>query len=138
MSANRGLNGIDGQISTFLGLCQPNRQNWAILGDLTTLYDMAGFWILPQLEQMNATIVVVNNGGGKLFARMYPYQEMLNAHTLNFEPLAKMWGLHYSRWEHVQTLPKTPACRLIELVPDTAATARFWDKAASEKLRSLK
>ncbi len=131
MHANRGLNGIDGQISTFLGLCEPQRQNWAIVGDLTMLYDMAGFWVLPQLAQLKATIVVVNNGGGKIFTRMYPYQEMLNAHRLNFEPLAKMWGLPYSRWEKVQPLPQTATCRLIELVPDEAATSRFWDKVAN-------
>ncbi len=49
VTASRGVNGIDGQISTFLGLCEPHASNWAILGDLTALYDMAGPWILSQL-----------------------------------------------------------------------------------------
>ena len=32
LSASRGLNGIDGQLSTFLGGCRPDRPNWAVLG----------------------------------------------------------------------------------------------------------
>ncbi len=129
VTASRGLNGIDGQISTFLGLCQPQRQNWAFLGDLTTLYDMAGFWILPQMEKLNVNIVVINNGGGQIFARLYPYQEMLNEHSLNFGPLAQMWGLQYDRWESIpQTLVAGSSCRLIEVVPDAAATKRLLTK----------
>ena len=49
IGASRGLNGIDGQTSTFLGFAEATTENWAILGDLTTLYDLAAPWILPQL-----------------------------------------------------------------------------------------
>ncbi|HEX7808943.1 MAG TPA: 2-succinyl-5-enolpyruvyl-6-hydroxy-3-cyclohexene-1-carboxylic-acid synthase, partial [Thermoanaerobaculia bacterium] len=48
--ANRGTNGIDGQLSTFFGWCKPHRDNVAILGDLTTIYDLNAPWIVPQLE----------------------------------------------------------------------------------------
>jgi 2-succinyl-5-enolpyruvyl-6-hydroxy-3-cyclohexene-1-carboxylate synthase len=40
--AVRGLNGIDGQLSCFFGLCEDNRLNIALMGDLTALYDFAG------------------------------------------------------------------------------------------------
>lgn len=132
LTASRGLNGIDGQISTFLGLCHQQRDNWGILGDLTTLYDMVGCWILPQLESIKATIVVVNNGGGKIFTRMFPHKEMLNLHGLNFEPLAKMWGLNYEYWETIPVNENTKKPQkqfnLIEIVPDNNATSRFWEK----------
>ena len=39
--ANRGTNGIDGQVSTWLGCSAEQQDAWAILGDLTTLYDLA-------------------------------------------------------------------------------------------------
>lgn len=134
ITASRGVQGIDGQLSTFLGLCRPNGENWAILGDLTMLYDMAGFWILPQLPPTNIQVVVVNNGGGQIFARMYPYQEMINAHALNFEPLAAMWGLDYDRWDNDEPLSKCTKNRLIEAIPDNAATNRFWQKLSNFKI----
>jgi 2-succinyl-5-enolpyruvyl-6-hydroxy-3-cyclohexene-1-carboxylate synthase len=126
--ASRGLNGIDGQISTFLGLCQPGQENWAILGDLTTLYDMAGPWILGQMPDVNVNIVVVNNGGGKIFAEVSPLKELQNLHSHNFEPLAQMWGLTYERWEHVVPISNTMKNRLIELCPDEQATIRYTKK----------
>jgi 2-succinyl-5-enolpyruvyl-6-hydroxy-3-cyclohexene-1-carboxylate synthase len=115
VQASRGLNGIDGQVSTFLGLCRKETSNWAILGDLTTLYDLAAPWILSQMGDYEINIVVINNGGGKIFARMYPEKEMLHEHHLSFEPLARFWDLDYERWN---TIPKTlnpTRHRLIEI-----------------------
>lgn len=136
IAANRGVNGIDGQISTFLGQCRPDRDNWAIIGDLTALYDLAGCWIIPQLENCKITIVVVNNGGGMIFKRMYPHREMLNEHCLTFRPLADMWGLNYQCLRNFDGAAHHSPKRLIELIPDDVATARFWQKYA-EREREL-
>lgn len=128
IGASRGLNGIDGQISTFLGMCDSERENWALLGDLTTLYDMAGPWILKQLQNVTVNIVVVNNGGGKIFAKKYSHSIFQNMHAVQFKPLADLWNLNYEKWE---TIPKTSPClgnRLIELVPDPIETDSFWKK----------
>ena len=121
VTASRGINGIDGQISTFLGLCQPGVANWAILGDLTTLYDLAGPWILPQLADMDITIVVINNGGGKIFEKMFKQPEFLNSHNLSFKPFAEMWGLSYERWEQIPARVSGNSPRLIEIIPDCQA-----------------
>lgn len=99
--ANRGLNGIDGQISTFLGLCDPEKENWAIVGDLTALYDLAAPWILPQLAAKKIGIVVVNNGGGQIFKKMFASDVFLHQHNLSFEGLAQFWNLHYEKWNLV-------------------------------------
>ncbi|MEI8366578.1 MAG: 2-succinyl-5-enolpyruvyl-6-hydroxy-3-cyclohexene-1-carboxylic-acid synthase [Parachlamydiaceae bacterium] len=130
INANRGVNGIDGQISTFLGMCRPDRANWGIFGDLTTLYDMAGCWILEQMNGTPVNIVVINNGGGKLFKRMYPYKEMLNLHGLNFRPLADFWGLNYTRWEKTPDLHQAAPRQFIEIIPNDDATTRFWARYA--------
>lgn len=124
--ASRGVNGIDGQISTFFGLCSEELENWAVIGDLTALYDLAAPWILPQLKAKKIALVVVNNGGGQIFKPMFPSARFLNEHNLCFESVAKFWGVQYERWDaipekHVLTEPK-----LIEIVPDGAATERFW------------
>jgi 2-succinyl-5-enolpyruvyl-6-hydroxy-3-cyclohexene-1-carboxylate synthase len=126
--ASRGLNGIDGQISTFLGMCKPDQEKWGIFGDLTILYDMAGPWILEQMGGINVNIVVVNNGGGKIFSGIFPYDEFQNLHSHNFEPLAKMWGLNYERWDQLVPVPSAMENRLIEICPDNEATARFLKK----------
>lgn len=126
--ASRGLNGIDGQIATFLGLCQPERDNWAILGDLTVIYDMAGFWGLPFVEASSVSVAIINNGGAKIFERMFPHPEMLNRHGLSFEPLAAMWGLSYDCWKNETKPLGTAQRKLVEIVPDDASTKRFWDE----------
>lgn len=88
INASRGLNGIDGQISQFLGLSSPDTDNWAVLGDLTTLYDMAGPWVLKDLPDLPVTMVTVNNGGGQIFSRMFSDKAFINSHQMTFEPLA--------------------------------------------------
>ncbi len=126
--ASRGINGIDGQISTFLGLTQKNRHNWAILGDLTALYDLAGPWILSQMDDRHIAIVIINNSGGQIFSRMFNRKECLNPHQLSFEPFAKLWGLNYERWEQIPRKIESCQRHLIEIIPDNEASARFWKR----------
>ena len=130
VNASRGINGIDGQISTCLGLAKAGSSNWGIFGDLTTLYDMAGLWILSHLENLSLNLVVINNGGGKIFDRMFEDKAMLNAHGINFEPLAKLWSLPYEQWRTVPLDDLNKGSRIIEIVPDNEASNRFLDKLA--------
>lgn len=116
MQASRGLNGIDGQMSTFLGLCKEGRQNWAILGDLTTLYDLSAPWFLPQMGELDITLVVMNNQGGRIFEKLYPIPEMVNAHHVSFEGLAKMWKINYEKWTSIPKEPAYKGMRLVEIV----------------------
>ncbi len=96
IQASRGLNGIDGQISTFLGLCREERHNVGIFGDLTTLYDLSALWFLQAMSAKNVTIIVINNSGGMIFDKMFGgVEEMLNRHQLSFENWAKMFKLSY-------------------------------------------
>lgn len=122
--ASRGLNGIDGQLSTFFGMCEPGESNWCILGDLTTLYDLAGPWVLDQMKGVNVQIVVINNGGGMIFSRFSGHECMLNRHTIHFEHFAKMWNLQYERWESIGT--ESDASRVVEVIPCEVQTKAFW------------
>lgn len=139
MNASRGVCGIDGQLSTFLGLACKQRENWGIFGDLTALYDLVGPWILSQLQEIKVHIVVINNGGGKIFERMPHYKEMLNQHNriilnehkLSFRPLADLWDLPYNCLKNFETFPKQQGSQLTEIVPDESATNRFWSKYAT-------
>lgn len=128
ISASRGLNGIDGQLSTFLGGCVPGRPNWALLGDLTTLYDLAGPWPLPQMDpSLSATLVTINNAGGRIFERMFPSPDFVNAHGRGFADWAAMWDLSYQFVEDPRDIETGPGLRVVELRPDPAGSARFWE-----------
>ena len=126
VGVNRGANGIDGQLSTFFGMCAGGRENWALVGDLTALYDLAAPWVLGQLATGPVRIVVVNNGGGQIFARLSPHTELRNEHRLTFDRWAAMWGLAHVRWDSVPLDSALPDRCVIELVPDAGATKRFW------------
>jgi len=126
--ANRGANGIDGQVSTFLGLLDDTVENWALLGDLTLLYDLNAPWVLPQLGNRRFRLVVINNRGGRIFERLFDDPVFLNEHAIPFEPWARMWNLHHECWEDLpDRLPDADRC-VIELRPDLEATRRFWSR----------
>lgn len=115
--ANRGANGIDGQLSTFFGWCAPARENVCVVGDLTAIYDLGAPWIARQLDAP-FRIVVVNNGGGRIFGRVASlraldpaFRERIieNVHDVEFSHWAKMWGIEVT-----------------ELRPDVEASRRVW------------
>ena len=72
--ASRGLAGIDGCVSTAIGiaLAQPQRPAYALMGDLTFLHDSNGLLIAPHEPQPDLTIVVTNDDGGGIFTLLEP------------------------------------------------------------------
>ena len=72
--ANRGLAGIDGCVSTALGLAlsSPQHPAYALMGDLTFLHDSNGLLFGPQEPQPDLTIVVTNDDGGGIFTLLEP------------------------------------------------------------------
>ena len=118
--ANRGANGIDGQLSTFLGWCEAGRDNVCVVGDLTAIYDLNAPWIVPQIGDIRFRIVIVNNGGGRIFSRVPSLRAMEpalrervieNVHDVRFEHWAAMWNIDVT-----------------ELRPDADASQRVWKK----------
>lgn len=126
VGVNRGANGIDGQLSTFLGFCREGTSNWALLGDLTTLYDLSAPWILPQLPELRFVLAVMNNGGGQILSRMFSRPEFQNRHTTGFGSWAQMWGLDYESWTEVPARYQATGAHVLELLPDEEQTTSFW------------
>jgi 2-succinyl-5-enolpyruvyl-6-hydroxy-3-cyclohexene-1-carboxylate synthase len=65
--ANRGLAGIDGNISTALGIATARESATAIIGDLAFLHDLTG---LVGNTSANLRIIAINNDGGGIFSTL--------------------------------------------------------------------
>lgn len=129
IGGSRGANGIDGQVSTFLGWARGGSENWALLGDLTTLYDLSSLWALRHLSGLRVRIVVMNNGGGRIFERMFRDEGFQNRHGIGFEPWGRLWGVP---WQAGGTPDPGEEVVLLELRPDDRQTRAFWDELAAE------
>lgn len=132
MAGNRGANGIDGQISTFLGMAPPDAEAWCIVGDLTALYDLSSLWAAPFCRAETFRIVIVNNGGGRIFSRVPSLggldpalrrRLLENEHSVDVAPWPAMWGLPFEPWRGVT--PDQDRV-VIETRPDREQTEAFW------------
>ncbi len=109
---SRGANGIDGTLSTALGMAHQQPPSVLLTGDLSLLHDTNGFLIQPQW-QGSLTIVLLNNQGGGIFhqlpiAQFDPPFEAFFAtpQRVSFEHLCQTYGIDYHRitaWAHLQT-----------------------------------
>lgn len=135
--ASRGANGIDGQVSTFLGLSHGEEESWGIFGDLTTLYDLNAPALLEQTGEGKRRIVVINNGGGRIFSRLPSLSKLPeshkevteNRHERHLEDWAKMWGMEYVSWTGTEDFLLSDSKRIVlELLPDIDATESFWSE----------
>jgi 2-succinyl-5-enolpyruvyl-6-hydroxy-3-cyclohexene-1-carboxylate synthase len=142
--ANRGANGIDGQVSTWLGWSADVSETWAVVGDLTALYDLAAPFVLEQINTAGRVLVVINNGGGKIFERLPRLQSMsprsvewmTNPQSADLSGLATLWGMNHLRIRTVDDFDgfeSGPKTLLLEIVPCPKQSADFW--AAWDRLR---
>ncbi|MCY4073581.1 MAG: 2-succinyl-5-enolpyruvyl-6-hydroxy-3-cyclohexene-1-carboxylic-acid synthase [Chloroflexi bacterium] len=103
--ANRGASGIDGNISSALGIgaAYRDRPLAAIVGDITFYHDMNGLLAIRRCG-VPVTIVVLNNAGGGIFHRLPIHRfepafsdYFITAHGLGFSHAAQLYGLDYRR-----------------------------------------
>ncbi len=106
--ANRGVSGIDGNLSTGLGLAAASQQPTVILvGDVTFYHDLNCLLAASPTSQISlppVTIVLLNNNGGHIFRRLPisqfepPFTDLfVTPHGLDFETAVKLFGLKFIR-----------------------------------------
>ncbi len=101
--ANRGANGIDGFVSTALGVALGSgAPTYALTGDLALIHDQNGL-LAALADRVDLTFVVLNNGGGGIFSFLpqarYPEQFdrlFKTPHGLDLGALAKLYGCHHA------------------------------------------
>ena len=128
--ASRGVNGIDGTLSTALGMAHNNLPSVLLSGDLAFLHDSNGMLIRPQLKG-HLTVLLVNNRGGGIFNHLPiaqfepPFESFFGTpQEVDFKPLVESAGCEYvkvDRFEQLaellRELPKE-GLRVIEVETD--------------------
>jgi len=112
---SRGTNGIDGTLSTAMGIAHENQKAVLLTGDLALLHDTNGFLNTTNLVG-SLTIILVNNHGGGIF-EMLPIAEFENIfedyfatpQQVNFANLCQTYNVQYKliqSWSQLESLLK--------------------------------
>lgn len=141
---NRGVNGIDGTLSTALGVCHDGAAGVLLTGDLAFLHDTNGLLSLPRFRG-GLTVLLVNNRGGGIFeklpmARFDPPFETFFAtpQDVDFGRLLAAYGAAYERidsWEDlIPRLEKLPdsGLRVLEIPTGRKADTAFRERLFAE------
>jgi 2-succinyl-5-enolpyruvyl-6-hydroxy-3-cyclohexene-1-carboxylate synthase len=142
---NRGANGIDGTLSTALGVAHRQQSSVMLTGDLALLHDTNGF-LLHHKFVGHLTIILINNQGGGIFEMLPisqfnpPFEEFFaTPQKVDFAKLAAAYNIEWElilSWQQLaEKLNPLPAkgIRILELRTNRQADAQ-WRRAILGKL----
>jgi 2-succinyl-5-enolpyruvyl-6-hydroxy-3-cyclohexene-1-carboxylate synthase len=153
--ANRGANGIDGVVSTALGMSTKSHSMYLLIGDLAFFHDLNGL-LTARKYQLDMTIVVMNNNGGGIFSYLPQASDQTHFEDLFGTPMdlefahaAKLYGAHYfhvtSENEFVPALQEseqTKGIKIIEVmtnrVENVANHRKLWNFVSREMTKNMK
>ncbi len=141
---NRGANGIDGTLSTALGIAHNQQSSVMFTGDLSLLHDTNGFLIRNKFIG-HLTIILINNNGGGIFEMLPiakfnpPFEEFFaTPQNIDFSQLCATYNVQYeliSSWkdlkDRLKYLPKT-GIRVLEIKTNRKRDV-MWRKENLEK-----
>ena len=146
---NRGANGIDGTLSTALGVAHRNQSSILLTGDLALLHDTNGFLIKHKFVGY-LTIILINNNGGGIFEMLPvakfdpPFEEFFaTPQHINFAQLCATYGVEHeiiNDWEQLKEklvfLPNN-GIRVLELSTDRRVDAKWRQDNLSKFAKGL-
>ncbi|MCC5801554.1 2-succinyl-5-enolpyruvyl-6-hydroxy-3-cyclohexene-1-carboxylic-acid synthase [Rossellomorea vietnamensis] len=153
--ANRGANGIDGVVSTALGMSTVSQPMYLLIGDLAFFHDLNGL-LTARKYQLNVTIVVMNNNGGGIFSYLPQAGDQTHFEDLfgtpmdlEFSHAAKLYGAHYFHVGNeegfipaLQEAEQSKGIKIIEVVTNreenVANHRKLWNFVSREMTNNLK
>jgi len=136
MFFSRGANGIDGTLSTALGVAHGGTPTVLLTGDLALLHDSNGFLHLPNFRG-SLTVILINNNGGGIFEHLPiagfdpPFEKFwATPQATDFAQLAAAHGASHiavKDWAHLRELVAgpVPGIRVLEIKTDRKRDAEF-------------
>ncbi len=144
---NRGANGIDGTLSTALGIAH-HQSAVMLTGDLALLHDTNGFLIRSHFKG-HLTIVLINNNGGGIFGMLPiapfdpPFEEFFaTPQNIDFSKLCQTYDVKHEiieTWDQLRDRlnPLPPdGIRVLELRTDRHHDAN-WRKTKLKHFANL-
>ncbi|WP_088243034.1 2-succinyl-5-enolpyruvyl-6-hydroxy-3-cyclohexene-1-carboxylic-acid synthase [Calothrix rhizosoleniae] len=141
---NRGANGIDGTLSTALGVAHRQQSSVMLTGDLALLHDTNGFLTRNKFVG-HLTIILINNNGGGIFEMLPiaefnpPFEEFFaTPQDIDFTQLCATYGVEYeliTSWQQLKnklTILPSQGIRLLELQTNRQLDASWRQKNLSE------
>jgi 2-succinyl-5-enolpyruvyl-6-hydroxy-3-cyclohexene-1-carboxylate synthase len=147
--ANRGANGIDGVVSSALGVSAVAEPLVLVIGDLSFYHDLNGL-LAAKMHGLHATIIVLNNNGGGIFsflpqANDKKHFEMLfgTPTDLQFEHAVRMYEGNYQNsktWDefrhHVARSLTADGLHVIEVCTSRETNVKnhrlLWERVSQE------
>lgn len=142
VECNRGVNGIEGSVSTAAGhaLATPDKQHFLIIGDLSIFYDLNGLLIAQQCP--NLRILLLNNQEGGIFGTLPGMSECAAIRAPHTESIMSWCGCNFrclqviqdAQWEEALKLllSNDPGPVLVEVFTETEQDAailkEFYNK----------
>ena len=120
---NRGVNGIDGQLASAIGLAMGTSEKvYCILGDVTTFYDLSSMREMPD----NLYLIVMNNRGGRIFDMLNLDKRIILEHENDFHKISEGFGLSYS--SNIDDFGKVKVLELFPMKSETDQFLKEWNK----------
>ncbi|EAW36711.1 2-succinyl-5-enolpyruvyl-6-hydroxy-3-cyclohexene-1-carboxylic-acid synthase [Lyngbya sp. PCC 8106] len=146
---NRGANGIDGTLSTALGIAHRHQSSVLLTGDLALLHDTNGFLLRNKLIG-HLTIILINNNGGGIFELLPiaefnpPFEEFFaTPQHIDFSQLCTTYGVEYQKIEswhqlqqHLNPLP-TQGIRVLEIPTNRKQDAQWRQNTLNQLATEL-
>ncbi|MGR3765466.1 2-succinyl-5-enolpyruvyl-6-hydroxy-3-cyclohexene-1-carboxylic-acid synthase [Rossellomorea sp. NS-SX7] len=155
VQANRGANGIDGVVSTALGMSTGNTPLYLLIGDLAFFHDLNGLLVAKKYG-LDITIVVMNNNGGGIFSFLPQasegtyFEELFGTPMdLDFSSAAAFYGAHFSlvkeEGEFVEALKNAEQHKGIKIIEvltnreeNVAIHRKLWKYVSQEIVAKIK
>ncbi|MHC5937175.1 2-succinyl-5-enolpyruvyl-6-hydroxy-3-cyclohexene-1-carboxylic-acid synthase [Nostoc sp.] len=141
---NRGANGIDGTLSTALGMAHRQQSSVMLTGDLALLHDTNGFLIRNKFIG-HLTIVLINNNGGGIFEMLPiakfdpPFEEFFGTpQDIDFAQLCATYNVQHeliTSWQQLKerlNLLPTKGIRVLEVQTNRKADAKWRQENLSK------